>query len=116
MASSLEYLTDGSGELITQVSEALEEIFSRYDKDHDGAITMEEFQQFATVSNGAPIPDSEINDLKDHFGLDDNGNLTLQGFLDFYQIQSISDEEETWKDLQSHGYDRHLHLISTKET
>jgi len=44
----------------------------------------------------------------------DTGCLTFKGFLQVYQLQTENDEEETWRDLSKHGFDRNLRLVSSR--
>lgn len=42
-------------EFTPECEAALNEIFSRYDKDKDGALNEEELQAFAQFTNGKPV-------------------------------------------------------------
>jgi hypothetical protein len=46
--------------------------------------------------------------------LNSKGYLTLKGFLQMYNLQTSSEPEETWKDLQKHGYDTQLKLVASR--
>ncbi|KAG0302225.1 hypothetical protein BGZ98_007683, partial [Dissophora globulifera] len=54
---------------------------------------------------------AEITEFLD---LDESGQLTLKGFLQMYNLQTSSEPEETWKDLQKHGYDTKLKLVASR--
>ncbi|CAE6433359.1 unnamed protein product [Rhizoctonia solani] len=69
---------------------------------------------WARDTNGAPFPDETKEEMKDTLDVDERGNLTFNGFIQIYQLQTENDEEETWRDLSAHGFDRNLHLVSTR--
>ncbi|KAI5122065.1 hypothetical protein M0805_006048 [Coniferiporia weirii] len=75
--------------------------------------TPEALDQWATDTNGSPLPDEAKEELE-QLDVTDEGNLTFQGFLQIYQLQTENDEEETWRDLSSHGFDRTLTLVTTR--
>ncbi|THG95256.1 hypothetical protein EW145_g7992 [Phellinidium pouzarii] len=54
--------------------------------------------QWATDTNGSPLP-KEAKEELELLDVTDEGNLTFQGFLQIYQLQTENDEEETWRDL-----------------
>ncbi|QRW26974.1 EF-hand 1, calcium-binding site protein [Rhizoctonia solani] len=60
------------------------------------------------------FPDETKEEMKDTLDVDDQGNLTFNGFIQIYQLQTENDEEETWRDLSAHGFDRNLILVSTR--
>ncbi|KAG8732901.1 hypothetical protein FRC11_010212 [Ceratobasidium sp. 423] len=69
---------------------------------------------WARDTNGAPFPDETKEEMKDTLDVDERGNLTFDGFIQIYQLQTENDEEETWRDLSAHGFDRNLNLVSTR--
>ncbi|EJD05817.1 uncharacterized protein FOMMEDRAFT_104082 [Fomitiporia mediterranea MF3/22] len=75
--------------------------------------TPEALDQWAIDTNGSPLPNEAKEELELLDGTEE-GYLTFQGFLQIYQLQTESDEEETWKDLFSHGFDRNLKLVTTR--
>ncbi|KAJ3414919.1 hypothetical protein HDV05_005868 [Chytridiales sp. JEL 0842] len=93
------------------VSTALLEIFARFDFDNDFALSNEELEAFAIATNGEKFEEDAIAELKKSFNVDANGNLTRQGFLEMYQLQTLSDPNETWRDLIKHGYSVRLSLV-----
>ena len=111
------YLTNKNCALIGKCQEALKEIFSRYDKDGDGALNEEELDNFAKGCNGTTtgFSDTEKEEIKDNFEIDNNNNLTLDGFMQMYSLQTLSEPSETWKDLETHGYNRYLELETNEE-
>ncbi|CUA72266.1 hypothetical protein RSOLAG22IIIB_00931 [Rhizoctonia solani] len=69
---------------------------------------------WARDTNGAPFPDETKEEMKDTLDVTDQGHLTFNGFIQIYQLQTENDEEETWRDLSAHGFDRNLNLVSTR--
>jgi len=69
-------------------------------------------QKWAVDTNGQPFSDETKEEMAEFFDITDDGCLTFKGFMQLYQLQTESDEEETWKDLAKHGFDRSLKLIS----
>ncbi|KAJ1945406.1 hypothetical protein FBU59_002318 [Linderina macrospora] len=91
---------------------ALNEIFSRYDLDKDGALNSAELAAFATFTNGAPFSDADLADIRENLECTEAGDLLREGFIQLYNLQTnAGDEEETWKDLKKHGYDDNLDLV-----
>ncbi|KAJ1757086.1 hypothetical protein LPJ77_006616 [Coemansia sp. RSA 2523] len=90
---------------------ALLEIFTRYDKDKDGALNDTELQAFATFTNGHNFSSTELEDIRTYLKCTKEGWLLKEGFLQMYSLQSASgDLDETWKDLEKHGYTKDLVL------
>jgi len=98
------------GEPTMQFQTVLTEIFKRFDKDKDNALSQRELDAFHRVVNGSPISAQTVKFLFDHFDVSNKG-LTLIGFVGFYMSQTIGDREETWKDLGQLGYDKDLNRI-----
>ncbi|KIY50936.1 hypothetical protein FISHEDRAFT_37857, partial [Fistulina hepatica ATCC 64428] len=69
---------------------------------------------WARDTNGAPFTQEQKSELVEFLDVTDDGCLTFEGFLQIYQLQTTNDEEETWRDLSSHGFDRTLRLVSTR--
>ncbi|KAI9341502.1 hypothetical protein BDR26DRAFT_802294, partial [Obelidium mucronatum] len=93
------------------VSTALLEIFGRFDDDNDGALNRVELERFAIATNGEKFEEEAIDELKKSFNCNAEGNLTRAGFLEMYQLQTLSDPNETWRDLIKHGYSINVRLI-----
>ncbi|KAI9336642.1 hypothetical protein DFJ73DRAFT_850137 [Zopfochytrium polystomum] len=93
------------------VSTALLEIFGRFDDDGDGALSRKELEAFAIATNGEKFEDEAVDELKKSFNVDANDNLTKRGFLEMYQLQTLSDPNETWRDLIKHGYSVKVQLV-----
>jgi len=74
----------------------------------------EALDQWAKDTNGAALSDDMKEEIKDSIDTNDDGYLTFGGMLQIYQLQTAMDEEETWKDLASHGFDRNLELAPTR--
>ncbi|KAF5330806.1 hypothetical protein D9619_005790 [Psilocybe cf. subviscida] len=75
-------------------------------------LTEEGLQKWAVDTNGEPFSDETKEEMAEFFDNTDDGFLTFKGFMQLYQLQTESDEEETWKDLAKHGFDRSLKLVA----
>ncbi|EPQ58210.1 hypothetical protein GLOTRDRAFT_35936 [Gloeophyllum trabeum ATCC 11539] len=81
----------------------------------EGAYLSEEgLDAWAKDTNGVPFSEETKEELRQFLDVTDNGDLTFKGFLQIYQLQTENDEEETWRDLSSHGFDRTLRLVSSR--
>ncbi|KAJ7273624.1 hypothetical protein B0H12DRAFT_1007756 [Mycena haematopus] len=69
---------------------------------------------WARDTNGAPFSSETKEELIEFLDVTDAGELTFKGFLQIYQLQTENDEEETWRDLSNHGFDRRLRLVATR--
>ncbi|KAF5315964.1 hypothetical protein D9611_004619 [Ephemerocybe angulata] len=76
--------------------------------------TGEALDEWAKDTNGAPFSQETKDELIEFLDVTDEGCLTFKGFLQIYQLQTENDEEETWRDLSSHGFDRSLQLVYTR--
>jgi len=70
--------------------------------------------RWAEDTNGKPLSDEMKGEIKDSIDTNDDEYLTFSGLLQIYQLQTSMDEEETWRDLASHGFDRNLELAPTR--
>jgi len=77
-------------------------------------LTQEGLDAWARDTNGAPFSQETKDELVEFLDVTDDGGLTLKGFMQIYQLQTENDEEETWRDLSNHGFDRTLTLVSTR--
>ncbi|EGN95416.1 hypothetical protein SERLA73DRAFT_60168, partial [Serpula lacrymans var. lacrymans S7.3] len=64
-------------------------------------LTPKGLDSWARDTNGAPFSDETKEELVEFLDVTDDGGLTFKGFLQIYQLQTESDEEETWRDLVS---------------
>ncbi|ORY06716.1 hypothetical protein K493DRAFT_203001 [Basidiobolus meristosporus CBS 931.73] len=96
------------------LEKALYEIFERFDEDKDGALNEKELEAFSSATNGEPFDEDTIEEIKDNFDINDDGHLTKKGFYQMYHLQTLSEPEETWKDLKKHGYNDQLELTEEK--
>lgn len=55
------------------------------------------------TADGA-FSEETLGEIFDNFDNINETELTRQGFLDMYHLQTIGDEDETWADLKAHGY------------
>ncbi|KAG0226914.1 hypothetical protein BGW41_004022 [Actinomortierella wolfii] len=107
-------LLDEEDCLIQEAEDALMEIFDRYDVDKDGALNDEELDAFARDTNGDVFDEDTRAEITGFLDVNDKGHLTKKGFLQMYNLQTPNDPEETWKDLQKHGYDSNLKLVASR--
>ncbi|KAG8930203.1 hypothetical protein FRC03_009066 [Tulasnella sp. 419] len=114
------------GEMTEKLEQCLGHIFSKYlrppfvpERDDTTGIlkppinaylTNEGLDRWAIETNGEPFTAETKEEL---LMLDstDSGELTFKGFLQVYQLQTETDEEETWRDLRKHGFNRELVLV-----
>ncbi|KAH6918669.1 hypothetical protein BKA70DRAFT_24327 [Coprinopsis sp. MPI-PUGE-AT-0042] len=80
----------------------------------DAYLSGEGLDEWARDTNGAPFPQDTKEELVDFLDCTDDGCLTFKGFLQIYQLQTENDEEETWRDLSTHGFDRSLKLVTSR--
>ncbi|KAH0827065.1 hypothetical protein J3R83DRAFT_4749 [Lanmaoa asiatica] len=125
-------LLDDDGAISQKLEACLKHIFTKYctppppavlHKAHglsllappEGAyLTQEGLDAWARDTNGAPFSQETKDELVEFLDVTDDGGLTLKGFMQIYQLQTENDEEETWRDLSNHGFDRTLTLVSTR--
>jgi hypothetical protein len=74
--------------------------------------------KWAIDTNGSPLPDEQKEEIGEYMDVNDEGNLTsvfpkflkttslapripsrFKGFTQIYQLQTVNDESETWRDL-----------------
>lgn len=97
-------------ELSDELQTALEATFVRFDVDGDGGLSVPELQAFARVCNdGEEFALEELDDLR-FFHRNDDGALTLKGFLQMYHTQTTARPADTWADLKALGFDGTLSL------
>jgi len=115
-------LLQEDGTITDQFESVLKQIFSKYctpsptDADPlspppNACLTSTALDKWAIDTNGTPLPDEQKEEIKEFMDVNEEGNLTFKGFLQIYQLQTESDEGETWRDLQKHGFDRNLSYV-----
>ncbi|KAG5727688.1 hypothetical protein E4T56_gene12286 [Termitomyces sp. T112] len=122
-------LLDDEGAISDQLEACLQHIFAKYcvpaPEGQGCAVTMlvppagacmtgEGLDAWARDTNGAPFSQETKDELAEFLDVTDEGGLTLKGFLQIYQLQTENDEEETWRDVSCHGFDRMLRLVATR--
>jgi len=125
-------LLDDDGGISDQLERCLMHIFAKYCEPRnattghdetrlslltpppDACLMPEGLDAWAQDTNGAPFSQETKDELIEFLDVTDDGGLTFRGFLQIYQLQTENDEEETWKDLSSHGFDRTLKLVSAR--
>lgn len=127
MASSANavQLLDDDGAITVQLETCLKHIFAKYcspsasrsdrktllQPPPNAALSPEGLDAWAKDTNGAPFSQETKDELVEFLDVAEDGSLTFKGFLQIYQLQTENDEEETWRDLSKHGFDRALKLI-----
>ena len=87
----------------------LKDVFKRFDVDKDDALNVDELQTFARAcGNSAGFSDDELAEMREHLQCRDDGALLEDGFIGMYALQTLSEPDETWRDLQALGYDDKL--------
>jgi hypothetical protein len=85
---------------------ALQQVFTQFDADRDGLLSMAELQAYSrAVNKGQELAADEIEQVHDYFETQD-GMLTQGGFLQMYYMQTDSRPEDTLQDLERLGYSR----------
>ncbi|KAG9055015.1 hypothetical protein FS842_003393 [Serendipita sp. 407] len=72
--------------------------------------TEEALDKWAIDTNGQPLPPESKEDIIENLDVNEDNCLLLGGFLQLYALQTSNDENETWRDLEKHGFDRSLQL------
>ncbi|KLO12607.1 hypothetical protein SCHPADRAFT_929112 [Schizopora paradoxa] len=80
----------------------------------DAYLTQVGLDRWAKDTNGTAFSEETKDEMKGFLDVTEAGNLTFKGFLQIYQVQTENDEEETWRDLSSHGFDRTLTLVTSR--
>jgi len=91
-----------------QFHQVLEQVFERFDVNKDGALDKSELNTFHLTVNGEPLKDASFQVLTENLECNSSGALTLNGFKNFYHLQTLSDSNETLKDLKALGFDSDL--------
>lgn len=78
-------------------------------------LTEADLDAFSAVTNGAVLPEESKDEIREFLDTDDDGNLTLRGFIEMYHLQSDNEPEETWKDLGKLGFDDSLEYKADPE-
>lgn len=108
------YMTE-DGNPTPKFKSALTEIFDRYATGTDPkkkAITKTGMNKFHDFVNGGPLSQEATAYLfSGEWPLNAEGNLTLEGFIEFYLNQTFADPGETISDMRTLGYDLNLERI-----
>ncbi|KAI0763739.1 hypothetical protein BC629DRAFT_1596929 [Irpex lacteus] len=119
-------LLDADGGMSLQLEACLGHIFSKYCSPPpeqrpgllvppEGAfLSSEALDEWAKDTNGSAFDEDSKEELLMFMDCTEEGGLTFEGFLQVYQLQTECDEEETWRDLSKHGFDRSLKLVATR--
>ena len=95
-----------------QLQAAVAEVFGRFDRDGDGALSAAELSALVAAVNGQPPPAAAIQALLRNFRSNRSG-LLVEGLVEFFRRQSLSDPDETRNDLAKLGYNSALVYIRT---
>ncbi|OJA14851.1 hypothetical protein AZE42_00790 [Rhizopogon vesiculosus] len=124
-------LLDADGAVSAKLERCLRHIFAKYctpcparPRKHDSITLLTPpddaildatgLDAWARDTNGAPFSEETKEELREFLDVTEEGSLTFKGFMQIYQLQTENDEEETWRDLSNHGFDRTLALVSTR--
>eukprot|EP00842_Homolaphlyctis_polyrhiza_P000876 jgi/Hompol1/178/HPOL_005248-RA len=105
-------ILDDEDDFTAPARQAFETIFKRFDKDADGVLNQAELDAFAVFSNGAKFDEATLAEIRSYFNVNEHGHMTLRGFLEMFQVQTLGDEDETWKDLRTHGFNEQLEPVA----
>ncbi|KAL0570818.1 hypothetical protein V5O48_011133 [Marasmius crinis-equi] len=117
MASTSSLLLDEEGGITELFEICLKRIFAKYctpspsnplELPEDAYISPGGLDRWAIDTNGEPFSKETKDELLEFMDVNEQGDLTFKGFLQVYQLQTENDEEETWRDLSRHGFDRSL--------
>ncbi|GAA5877408.1 hypothetical protein JCM16303_003320 [Sporobolomyces ruberrimus] len=109
-------LLDSEGAISDQASsclyEVLREVFGRYSRnpkkpkgDKDEKVCgRDALNAFAQDTNGQEMTDETYNEIVEYLAVTEEGELTMKGFVQLYQLQTENDASETEKDLKAWGY------------
>lgn len=96
--------------------QALTRIFTLSDRDNDGFLDDKELYDFQFKCFGVPLPQQEIEGIKQIISKDDSSmftesGMTLEGFLHLHRVFLQKGRSETvWTILRRYGYDDELEL------
>nr|VWO98744.1 Asparagine synthase (Glutamine-hydrolyzing) [Ganoderma boninense] len=121
-------LLDDDGAISIQLESCLKHIFAKYctpkasaqkhgdflEPPEGAFLAPDGLDSWAQDTNGTPFDEATKEELLEFMDVTDDGGLTFKGFMQVYQLQTENDEEETWRDLSAHGFDRTLHLVATR--
>ncbi|KAG2158348.1 uncharacterized protein EDB93DRAFT_1077302 [Suillus bovinus] len=124
-------LLDADGAISDKLERCLRHIFAKYctpcparpkkydftvllTPPDDAILDVAGLDAWAQDTNGAPFSEETKEELREFLDVTEEGELTFKGFAQIYQLQTENDEEETWRDLSNHGFDRTLTLVSTR--
>ncbi|KAI0831432.1 hypothetical protein BC628DRAFT_1415933 [Trametes gibbosa] len=123
-------LLDDDGAVSVQLESCLKHVFAKYCTPRPGAaaqkrgelleppegafLSAEGLDAWARDTNGAPFDEATKEEILEFMDVTEDGGLTFKGFMQVYQLQTENDEEETWRDLAAHGFDRTLRLVATR--
>ncbi|KAI0375024.1 hypothetical protein BV20DRAFT_961275 [Pilatotrama ljubarskyi] len=123
-------LLDDDGAISVQLESCLKHIFAKYctpkpsptqqkkvallEPPEGAYLTSEGLDAWARDTNGAPFDEATKEEILEFMDVTDDGGLTFKGFMQVYQLQTENDEEETWRDLAAHGFDRTLRLVAAR--
>jgi len=97
---------DPDGNFRPLFEKTLKEIFNRFDVDKDKKLSPEELSNFSITCNGKPFDETVLDDIRKFLAVDEKGYLLEEGFLQMYSLQTVTDPNETWKDLKKLGYSK----------
>ncbi|EFA79102.1 hypothetical protein PPL_07927 [Heterostelium album PN500] len=89
----------------------LRSIFDRFDLNKDNSLSVKELQAYSQFVSNQTLDKNTINFLMKTYDSDKKG-LTFTGFVELYVNQTMTEPEETIKDLQTLGYNARLERMA----
>ncbi len=115
MDSSISYQRWPEAKYSPAAEAAFAEMFSRFS--FDGFMTPVQFRLYLVACGvgGSNVAISRIQNIFKRVDTTPAGDMTQQGFLDFYKEASVSRPDSVRKDLRQHGYDTRTLQLTDKE-
>lgn len=94
----------------------MKEIFDKFSTNKK-SLSDDDINEYHKHVNGEPITEEALSFLKSGpFEVDENSCLTLNGFIEFYALQTFNTLSETIKDIKKFGYDENLEKIKKSDS
>lgn len=115
MDSTISYNRWAEAKYSPAAEAAFAEMFSRFS--FDGFMTPAQFRMYLVACGvgGSNVALARIQNIFKRSDTTPAGDMTQQGFLEFYKEASVSRAESVRKDLRQHGYDTRTLQLTDKE-
>jgi len=100
--------------LVREVGDALTEIFLKF-AGESGALTRQQLDAFNISVGQPPVDDDVFEYIEKTYGLDEEGRLSLDGFLRFFDDMGQEQPQAVLDIVQQHGFDRKPGLLAVLE-